>query len=85
MRHIYIEQKKKTDKYLSHHGIEGQKWGVRRGPPYPLDTAAGGQIERTAPTAKGKNQSKAMQAIDHSLRKEAESKWKNLLLIPWKN
>lgn len=22
--------------YLSHHGIEGQRWGVRNGPPYPL-------------------------------------------------
>ena len=22
---------------LSHHGIKGQKWGVRNGPPYPLD------------------------------------------------
>lgn len=21
---------------LYHHGIEGQKWGVRNGPPYPL-------------------------------------------------
>jgi len=25
--------------YISHHGIEGQKWGVRNGPPYPLDPA----------------------------------------------
>lgn len=22
---------------LEHHGIDGQKWGVRNGPPYPLD------------------------------------------------
>lgn len=22
---------------LYHHGIQGQKWGVRNGPPYPLD------------------------------------------------
>lgn len=25
--------------YLEHHGIPGQKWGVRNGPPYPLDAA----------------------------------------------
>lgn len=23
--------------YLAHHGIKGQKWGVRNGPPYPID------------------------------------------------
>lgn len=23
--------------FLQHHGIKGQKWGVRNGPPYPLD------------------------------------------------
>lgn len=23
--------------YISHHGIEGQKWGVKNGPPYPLE------------------------------------------------
>jgi len=23
--------------YLSHHGVEGQKWGIQNGPPYPLN------------------------------------------------
>lgn len=22
---------------LQHHGIEGQRWGVKNGPPYPLE------------------------------------------------
>ena len=26
-----------TDSILIHHGIDGQKWGQRNGPPYPLD------------------------------------------------
>lgn len=25
------------DRYLAHHGIKGQHWGVKNGPPYPLD------------------------------------------------
>lgn len=25
--------------YICHHGIKGQKWGVRNGPPYPLDSS----------------------------------------------
>lgn len=28
---------KRSDSSLYHHGIDGQKWGVRHGPPYPLD------------------------------------------------
>lgn len=30
MRNNYLD-------YISHHGIEGQMWGKRNGPPYPLD------------------------------------------------
>lgn len=26
-----------NDNYLIHHGVHGQKWGVKHGPPYPLD------------------------------------------------
>lgn len=25
--------------YLKHHGILGQKWGKKNGPPYPLDAS----------------------------------------------
>lgn len=25
--------------YLAHHGIKGQKWGVKNGPPYPLHSS----------------------------------------------
>lgn len=32
--------------YLAHHGIKGQKWGVRNGPPYPLQ---GGSYSRGSP------------------------------------
>lgn len=28
------------DDYLEHHGVPGQKWGVKHGPPYPLVNAA---------------------------------------------
>ena len=32
--------------YLMHHGIEGQKWGVRHGPPYPLDRKTSSEIKK---------------------------------------
>lgn len=33
-RILYGEEK---ENYLEHHGIKGQTWGIRNGPPYPLD------------------------------------------------
>lgn len=32
-----IKGKLNEDNTLQHHGIKGQKWGVKNGPPYPLD------------------------------------------------
>lgn len=33
--------------YISHHGIAGQKWGVRNGPPYPLaGRGIGGKVKK---------------------------------------
>lgn len=34
--------------YLSHHGILGQKWGRKNGPPYPLDASDHSSSERKA-------------------------------------
>ena len=34
--------------YIAHHGIKGQKWGVRNGPPYPLDASDHNARERKA-------------------------------------
>lgn len=31
-----MEPKPDIFEFLRHHGVKGQKWGVRRGPPYPL-------------------------------------------------
>lgn len=40
---ILARIKKKLDEddsELAHHGVKGQKWGVRNGPPYPLDKSS---------------------------------------------
>lgn len=33
---------------LSHHGIKGQQWGTRNGPPYPLDQKTHNQVAKSA-------------------------------------
>lgn len=30
-----------NESILEHHGIKGQKWGVKNGPPYPIDKSSG--------------------------------------------
>ncbi len=38
--------------YLAHHGVKGQKWGVRHGPPYPLkDGRSRGRAKSTPRTS----------------------------------
>lgn len=34
--------------FLKHHGVQGQKWGERHGPPYPLDPNKATQAQRKA-------------------------------------
>ena len=43
---------------LYHHGIDGQRWGVRHGPPYPLDRADHNKvIEKSEKASKKRNTS----------------------------
>ena len=46
-----------TDEYLAHHGVLGQRKGVRNGPPYPLDRSisTGSRLKDTSGTKKKKN------------------------------
>ncbi len=39
---------------LYHHGIKGQKWGVKHGPPYPLKQETSQQVRKQATPAKRK-------------------------------
>lgn len=34
-----------NDTYLAHHGIKNQQWGVRNGPPYPLDKKTSAKVK----------------------------------------
>lgn len=45
-----------TDDVLCHHGIDGQKWGVRHGPPYPLKRGLSQRIRRRSIEQKKKGQ-----------------------------
>lgn len=36
LKELHDTEVDEDDGYLEHHGIPGQKWGVRQGPPYPL-------------------------------------------------
>lgn len=43
---IYVGVLISEREFLSHHGINGQKWGVRNGPPYPLSSDAKSSSEK---------------------------------------
>lgn len=42
----------RSDDYLEHHGIKGQKWGVKNGPPYPLKDNAHTTSEKKLSTVR---------------------------------
>lgn len=46
---------------LYHHGIKGQKWGVKHGPPYPLKQETSQRVQKQATTSKRKTASNTEQ------------------------
>lgn len=48
-----------SSEYLKHHGVEGQKWGKKNGPPYPLGASDHSASERKAGTSGWTNEAKA--------------------------
>lgn len=55
--------------YLVHHGIQGQKWGDRNGPPYPLDYSAYSKEEKKLNKYKEKHEKKIDKRYDKKINK----------------
>lgn len=71
--------------FLEHHGVQGQKWGERNGPPYPLDSDAGKQAQKKAAAADNPSSKKDYNAHGQKTSKPAKetksnkSKWDHTL------
>lgn len=68
--------------YLKHHGIEGQRWGKRNGPPYPLDAEDYSAAEKRANSVKSelnKVNSESNSDVAHFYKKNLNFKQKRLL------
>lgn len=81
-----IISKPPLDDVLAHHGILGQKWGKKNGPPYPLDSkvSTGKRLKDTQDSSNNDkfdklskfenfNPFKAMDKIDKSLSKKEQN------------
>lgn len=66
-----------SDYELRHHGVQGQKWGVQNGPPYPLDSSVstGSKLKQVKDRVKrAKKGAKYEQKIDRLSNKEPNEK-----------
>lgn len=55
------------NRWLAHHGVKGQKWGERNGPPYPLDssTSDGHKLLSGSGSPQGKKKYKTSEKTSH--------------------
>lgn len=69
---IYDLVQASPDEYLMHHGIKNQKWGVRRGPPYPLESGSKTKVKKGSKASADRKPSSA--SVGRSTKKESISK-----------
>lgn len=57
--------------YIAHHGIIGQSWGHKNGPPYPLDSSksTGSRLKNEGSVKKKKNKKMTKEEVDKLLNK----------------
>lgn len=75
-----MEVRRIPNSELSHHGKDGQKWGVMHGPPYPLDKSATVQAKKKKKSLmtkiKDKKKGKMLRKAKEAKKKEREEKEK---------
>lgn len=57
-----------SEESMWHHGVSGQKWGVRNGPPYPVQSGT------TVRFAKSKMTESTLRAVKNKIKEERASK-----------
>lgn len=63
------------DLYLIHHGVEGQQWGKRNGPPYPLNSIGKKSLKTWIKVKRA--ESKANKILTRQAKKDAKSSKKD--------
>lgn len=63
--------------YLAHHGIRKQRWGVRNGPPYPLDRKTHSRIVKGKQDKEIKRYGKKKVGISH-LGNQKDRRWQQV-------
>lgn len=71
---------------IYHHGIKGQQWGVRNGPPYPLDEEDHSlkEIRKTGGNFRGQQQDAPKKRVDGSVKK-SDSTLKKMAQYAWRD
>jgi hypothetical protein len=73
-----------SNNYLEHHGVDGQKWGKRNGPPYPLNSEGKADLIKQRKAEKKREKKEAVKkvlespaAFDVDLEEKLKGKNKN--------